>query len=226
MNRNVLIVEDEQKIRDIIVDYFSSDGYMTFEAKDGIEALDVFEKESIDIVILDIMMPNLDGWSTCRRIRKKSDVIIIILTAREDEEDKLLGFELGADEYVTKPFSPKVLVARANTLIRRIHHKNTKEKTFVEKLGLKIDIEGRRVTIDDTDADLPLKEFDLLVYLVRNEGIVLTRDQILNTVWGYDFYGDTRVVDTTIKNIRKKTGQYGRFIHTIFRVGYKFEVRE
>lgn len=225
MDRNVLIVEDEKKIRDIIADYFSSDGYNTFEAQDGIEALDVFEKESIDIVILDIMMPNMDGWSVCRRIRKKSDVIIIILTAREDEDDKLLGFDLGADEYVTKPFSPKVLVARANTLMKRINN-GGKESKIIKKLGFEIDIEGRRITIDGSDIEISPKEFDLLVCLVKNEGIVLSRDQMLNAVWGYDYFGDTRVVDTTIKNIRKKIGQYDRFIHTIFRVGYKFEVRE
>lgn len=225
MNKKVLIVEDEKKIREILADYFSTEGFKVFEAEDGLKAIDIFDSELIDLVILDIMMPNMDGWSVCRRIRKKSDVVIIMLTAREDEDDKLMGFDLGADDYVTKPFSPKVLIARANTLLRRINKEGSQEK-IIKRKGIEIDTDGRRILRDGCEVEMTPKEFDLLTYLIKNEGIVLTRDQILNMVWGYDFFGDTRAVDTTIKNLRKKLGKYGILIQTSFRIGYKFEVRE
>ncbi|PAB57019.1 response regulator transcription factor [Anaeromicrobium sediminis] len=224
MNKSVLIVEDEARILEITSDYFKANDFHVFEAIDGQEALDVFNSNKIDLVVLDIMMPKLDGWSVCRRIRKNSDVPIIIITARSDEDDKLMGFELGADEYVTKPFSPKVLVARAKNLLKRASGSINSSINILKAGDIKIDKSSYMVTIGDEQLDLAPKEFSLLVYLIENKGLVLSRETILNNVWGYDFFGDLRVVDTHIKKLRKKLGDKSSYIHTLIRVGYKFEV--
>lgn len=224
MNRKILIVEDEDRMREIILDYFRASGFEVFEAADGKEALEVFEEISIDLIILDIMMPELDGWSVCRRIRKESSVPIIMLTARADEDDKLMGFELGADEYVLKPFSPKVLVARAINLLKRVDGSLGNDIKSTSLLGLDINKSAHVVKVDGAIIDLSPKEFELLVYMSDNKGVVLSRERILDNVWGYDYFGDLRVVDTHIKKLRKKLGSKSKYIHTIIRTGYKFEV--
>lgn len=202
MEKKVLIVEDEARIREITSDYFKASGFEVYEAENGKEAIEVFDLNKVDLIILDIMMPQLDGWEVCKRIRNKSDVPIIILTARSDEDDKPLGFELGADEYVTKPFSPKVLVARAKTLFKRIDG-NTGKNGNIRINGIEINKQAYKVKVNEEELDLSPKEYSLLLYLVENKGIVLSRDSILNSVWGYDYFGDARVVDTHIKKLRK-----------------------
>ena len=226
MNKNILVVEDEQRMREIICDYLEMDGFTVFQADNGIEAMNVFENNNIDLVLLDIMMPGLDGWSVCRRIRKKSNVLIIILSARSDEDDKLLGFELGADEYVTKPFSPKVLVARVKTLISRFNKTNGEQikNNMISKKEILIDKDAYSIKVEGEEIIFTRKEYDLLVFLIENEGIVMSRDKIINNIWGYDYYGDGRVVDTNIKTIRKKLGEASKYINTVVGVGYKFEV--
>lgn len=194
------------------------------EAKNGKEALDIFNSDqSIDLIILDIMMPELDGWSVCRQIRKSSRVPVIMLTARSDESDELFGFDLGADEYITKPFSPMILVARVQALLRRSGNAEYSTKLFD---GLEINEIGRDVYIDGVKLDLSPKEFELLVFLADNKGIALSRDQILNSVWDYDYFGDARTVDTHIKKLRLKLGDKGDFIQTVRGLGYKFEVKK
>ncbi|MCK8061600.1 MULTISPECIES: response regulator transcription factor [unclassified Fusibacter] len=220
--KTVLVVEDEQKINAIIVDYLKDAGFKTFSAFDGEQALDLFESEKIDLVILDIMIPKIDGWSVCRRIRKQSGVPVIILTARADEDDKLLGFELGADEYVTKPFSPKVLVARVARLIARITE-TTVKLGYLTHGPIIINLDAHLIVVDDEEIEMTPKEFDLMVYLIENKGLVLSREAILNKVWGYDFYGELRVVDSHIKKIRKKLGSHGEMIKTVIKVGYRLE---
>lgn len=226
MNKNILVVEDEQRMREIICDYLEMDGFTVFQADNGIEAMNVFENNNIDLVLLDIMMPGLDGWSVCRRIRKKSNVLIIILSARSDEDDKLLGFELGADEYVTKPFSPKVLVARVKTLLSRFNETNGEQikNNMISKKEILIDKDAYSIKVEGEEIIFTRKEYDLLVFLIENEGIVMSRDKIINNIWGYDYYGDGRVVDTNIKTIRKKLGEASKYINTVVGVGYKFEV--
>ncbi|WDV45112.1 response regulator transcription factor [Clostridiaceae bacterium M8S5] len=224
---NILVVEDEKRMREIITDYLEVEGYNIYEAGDGQEAIEVFDKNDIDLVILDIMIPKLDGWSICRRIRKKSDVLIIILSARSDEEDKLLGFELGADEYVTKPFSPKVMVARVKSLLSRFSMQDEQgedEIDLINRGGICINKKAYVVTVNDKEIELTKKEFELLVLLIENEGNTLSRDRIIENVWGYDYFGDGRVVDTNIKTIRKKLGKLSRYITTVIGIGYKFKV--
>ncbi|GGE62514.1 response regulator transcription factor [Priestia taiwanensis] len=224
MKRNILIVEDEQKLRDITVDYFTNEGFNVFEAENGQKAIDIFREEEIHLIILDIMLPELDGWSVCRRIRKISDVPIIMLTARSDEDDKLLGFELGADEYVTKPFSPKVLVARSKAMLKRAEGTGGKEEGAISIGGIDVNQLSRIVRVDGEEIILTHKEFELLTYLIENKGIVLSRENLLNQIWGYDYYGDDRTVDTHIKKLRKKLGEKAIYIRTVIRAGYKFEV--
>ena len=194
------------------------------EAQDGEAALQVFEenKNKISIILLDVMMPKLDGWSVLRQIRQNSDVPIIMLTARGEEQDELFGFELGVDEYISKPFSPKILVARVESILNRT---KPKEKDVKEYGGIVIDSDGRTVKIDGKQIDLSLREYELLKYLVDNNGIALSRDKILNNVWNYDYYGDSRTIDSHIKKIRHKLGKKGKYIETIRGVGYKFEVK-
>jgi DNA-binding response OmpR family regulator len=223
MKKTVLVIEDETIMRDMICKAFRSDGFDVLEAVDGQEALEVFADNKVDLVLLDIVLPKLDGWSVCRRIRTKSDVAIIMITSREDDEDQLLGYELGVDEYVIKPPNIKVLLAKSNRLLQRIMTTNDNVKSIIDKCGISIDKDAYSVMIDNKKVEFAPKEYELLLYLVENEGRVLTREQILDTVWGYDYFGDYRVVDTHIKKIRKKLKDKAKYIHTVVRAGYKFE---
>ncbi|EEK77777.1 response regulator transcription factor [Bacillus mobilis] len=224
MNKTVLLVEDERRLREIVSDYFRNEGFEVIEAEDGKIALELFAEHEIDLIMLDIMLPEIDGWSVCRRIRKESAVPIIMLTARSDEDDTLLGFELGADEYVTKPFSPKVLVARAKTLLKRADGVvGVAEENTMSLAGIEVNRLSRTVLVDGEEIILTHKEFELLVYLMENKGIVLSRQHLLDQLWGYDYYGDDRTVDTHIKKLRNKLGDKAKHIGTVIRVGYKFE---
>ena len=224
MNNYILVVDDESRMRKLIKDFLVAKGYSILEAEDGEKALQVFEEnsEKISLILLDVMMPKLDGWSVLRQIRQTSKVPIIMLTARGEEQDELFGFELGVDEYISKPFSPKILVARVEAILKRTQG-STKE--IKKSGGIEIDKEGRTVTVDGKILELSLREYELLVYLVENENIALSRDKILNNVWNYDYYGDSRTIDSHIKKIRHKLGKKGKYIKTIRGVGYKFEVK-
>lgn len=223
MQRSILLVEDESRIREIVADYFTDEQWNVHEAESGIQALDMLETLKPDLVILDILLPGLDGWTVCKRIRAKSDIPIIILTARSEDDDKLLGFELGADDYVTKPFSPKLLVARAKTLIKRVEGTVGKEDHLVRFGRVIIHKRAHRVEIAGDVIELSPKEYELLLYLHKNAGIVLSRETILDQLWGFDYFGDVRVVDTHIKKLRGKLGDEARHIRTVIRAGYKFE---
>lgn len=220
---NILVVDDESRMRKLINDFLKVRGYNILEAADGEEALTIFEEQNqkIDLILLDVMMPKLDGWSVLRQIRQTSNVPIIMLTARGEEQDELFGFELGVDEYISKPFSPKILVARVEAILKRT---KVVEKELKNYGGIVIDSDGRTVEVDSKKIDLSLREYELLKYLVDNEGIALSRDKILNNVWNYDYYGDSRTIDSHIKKIRHKIGKKGKYIHTMRGVGYKFEV--
>lgn len=220
--KTILVIEDEIKLNEIICDYLKEAGFKTLSALDGETAMDIFETESVDGIILDIMIPKIDGWSVCRKIRKTSGIPIIILTARSEEDDKLMGFELGADEYVTKPFSPKVLVARVSRLLTRIKDTSVELGNLNIK-GISVNLDAHQVKVDDQLIDMTPKEYDLLKYLIENKGIVLSREVIMNKVWGYDFYGELRVVDSHIKKIRKKITPYSDTIKTVVKVGYRME---
>ena len=219
----ILVVDDESRMRKIIKDFLIQKNYKVIEASDGEEALDIFETEGekIDLILLDVMMPKLDGWSVLRQIRQSSQVPIIMLTARGEEQDELFGFELGVDEYITKPFSLKILVARVEAILKRT---NKTEQRVKKYNGITLDTEGRTVKVDGKEVDLSLREYELLKYLIDNEGIALSRDKILNSVWNYDYYGDTRTIDTHIKKIRHKLGKRGKYILTVRGIGYKFEI--
>ncbi|MDC2867676.1 MULTISPECIES: response regulator transcription factor [unclassified Bacillus (in: firmicutes)] len=224
MNKTVLLVEDERRLREIVSDYFRNEGFEVIEAEDGKQALELFAEHTVDLIILDIMLPEIDGWSVCRRVRKESAVPIIMLTARSDEDDTLLGFELGADEYVTKPFSPKILVARAKTLLKRADGAvGQAEENTLSFAGIDVNRLSRTVTVNGEEVILTHKEFELLVYLMENKGIVLSRQHLLDQLWGYDYFGDDRTVDTHIKKLRNKLGDKATHISTVIRVGYKFE---
>lgn len=220
----VLVVDDESRMRKLIKDFLMQKGYGILEAGDGEEALKVFEenKNKIKLILLDVMMPKLDGWSVLRQIRQTSKVPIIMLTARGEEQDELFGFELGVDEYISKPFSPKILVARAEAILKRTMGDIKELKDYG---GIVIDQEGRTVTVDGKPVEMSLREYELLKYLVDNENIALSRDKILNNVWNYDYYGDSRTIDSHIKKIRHKLGKKGKYIETMRGVGYKFEVK-
>lgn len=222
MKKTVLIVEDELKIRKVAANYFEANNFDVLEACDGQNALEVFQDNIVDLIILDVMLPVLDGWTVLRKIRKISDVLIIMLTALGDEDDKLFGFELGVDEYVTKPFSPKVLVARANALLSR--HKKVKGNSTESSGKFKIDQQNRNVYINKKKVDLTPKEYLIIETLYNNRNNCLTRQQILNSVWGYDFYGDGRVVDNHIKNLRSKLKADGNIIKTVTGLGYTLEI--
>lgn len=225
MTRNILVVEDENRIREAITTYLNNAGYTVHEADNGKQAIEVFEDNEIDLVILDVMMPMLDGWTVLRRIREYSkEALVIMLTALESEYDKLQGFELGADEYVTKPFSPKVLVARVNALFSRNPKFRASDKIEVGTLAL--DKAGHIVTLCGEELLLTPKEYSILEYFMQNEKYALSREQILHYVWGYDFFGDNRVVDTHVKNLRSKLKQQGHYIQTIKGIGYRFEVND
>ena len=223
-NNCILVVDDEQRMRKLIKDFLKAKGYSILEAEDGEKALEIFEenKNKISLILLDVMMPKLDGWSVLRQIRQDSKVPIIMLTARGEEQDELFGFELGVDEYISKPFSPKILVARVEAILKRTA-KDIKE--IKEYAGIEIDKEGRAVKVDGKVIELSLREYELLIYLIENENIALSRDKILNNVWNYDYYGDSRTIDSHIKKIRHKLGKRGKYIKTIRGIGYKFEVK-
>lgn len=218
----LLIVDDEEKIRAVIREYAEFEGYKVFEATDGMEAVNMCKDTDFDVVVLDVMMPKLDGFSACKEIKKIKNIPVLMLSARGEEYDKLFGFEMGIDDYVTKPFSPKEVMARIKVIISR-NTKNTNEEV-IKFDGLEIDIKGRNVIIDSVKAEMTPKEYDLLFYLVRNRNIALSREKILTDVWGYDFYGDDRTVDTHIKMLRNSLGQYRNYIVTLRSLGYKFEV--
>ncbi len=220
----ILLVDDEDKMRELIKIAFKKEQFQTFEAVDGKQALAMFKSNSFDIAILDIMLPEIDGWTVCREIRRTSNIPIIMLTARGEEFDKLFGFDLGADDYIVKPFSPKELIARVKALLRRSEIRNA-ETSSILKIGLiHINRLSREVNIDEKPITLTNKEYELLFYLATNSNIVFTREQLLLKVWGYDQYGDPRTVDTHIKKLREKMGDQSNYINTIWGVGYKFEV--
>ena len=219
----ILVVDDEVYIRRVVREYAEFEGYEVAEAENGMEAVEMVKSEDFDLIVMDIMMPKLDGFSTCKEIKKYKTIPVIMLSARGEEYDKLFGFELGIDDYVVKPFSPKELMARIKAVLKR---NNVSESTVPEKLvfeGLEIDIAGREVYVDGEKASMTPKEYDLLFYLVKNKNLALTRDKLLEEVWGYDFFGDDRTVDTHIKMLRNSLGQYRKFIVTLRGMGYKFE---
>ncbi|MCK9861174.1 response regulator transcription factor [Paenibacillus sp. ATY16] len=223
MKRTILLVEDDTLMREFITDYFKREQWDVHEAENGRVALELFERVTVDLVVLDIMMPEMDGWSVCRRIREKSDVPIIMITARAEDEDQLMGFELGADEYVTKPLSPRVLVARANALMKRTERTVGREAELLQYGELSVNREAHTVTVAGELVNLSPKEYDLLLFLIKHDGKVLSRDYILNAVWGYEYLGDLRTVDTHIKKLRAKLGDAGKLIATVIRSGYRFE---
>lgn len=218
----ILVVDDESRMRKLVRDFLVKNNYEVAEASDGEEALDLFfEKNDIDLVILDVMMPKMDGWQVCREIRAYSKVPIIMLTAKSDERDELMGFELGVDEYISKPFSPKILVARVEAILRRTGQAAT--EMVVEAGGIRLDKQAHSVTVGEETIDLSYKEFELLAYFMENKGIALSREKILNSVWNYDYFGDARTIDTHVKKLRSKMGAKGELIKTIWGMGYKFE---
>jgi len=217
----ILLADDDARIRSIVREYAQAEDWAFEEAGDGQEALRLFEAGSFSLVLLDVMMPNLDGWATLRQIRKSSDVPVILLTARNEEYDRLLGFELGVDDYIGKPFSPRELVARMKALLKRSGAKSAAAETYVFG-GLRVDCSARLVSIDGAEASLTPKEFDLLAFFVSRPDVAFTRDQLLNHVWGYDFFGDARTVDTHVKSLREKLGAYRDRIVTVWGTGYRF----
>ena len=221
----ILIVDDEERMRKLLKDFLTKAEFSTLEAGDGEEALEVFEenKNKISLILLDVMMPKLDGWSVLRQIRQTSKVPVVMLTARGEEQDELFGYELGVDEYISKPFSPKILVARVEAILKRTMPQANEVKDYD---GIEIDPSGRTVKVEGKSIELSLREYELLKYLLDNEGIALSRDKILNNVWNYDYYGDSRTIDSHIKKIRHKLGKKGKYIETIRGVGYKFEVKK
>ena len=230
MNNKILVVDDESRIRKIIRDFLVREGYVVCEAEDGEAALDIFcSNNDIDLIIMDVMMPKMDGWQLCKEVRKLSKVPILMLTAKSDaeimcakseEQDELKGFELGVDEYISKPFSPKILTARVNALLRRT---TGDDEEILDIAGITVNKIAHTVTIDGKEIDLSFKEFELLTYFMENRGVALSREKILNNVWNYDYYGDARTIDTHVKKLRSKMGEKGKFISTIWGMGYKFE---
>ena len=224
MNKlKILVVDDESRMRKLVRDFLEKQNFDVLEAGDGSEALDIFfEHQDIALIILDVMMPKMDGWQVCREVRGYSKVPIIMLTARSDERDELQGFELGVDEYISKPFSPKILVARVEAILRRTNQVSDEEA--LEYGGIAIDKAAHVVTIDGNPVDLSYKEFELLSYFMENKGIALSREKILNSVWNYDYFGDARTIDTHVKKLRSKLGEKGELIKTVWGMGYKVEV--
>lgn len=217
----ILVVDDESRMRKLVRDFLVREGYSVLEAEDGMEAMDIFyEEKDISLLILDVMMPRMDGWQVCREIRESSKVPIIMLTARSEERDELQGFDLGVDEYISKPFSPKILVARVNAILRRTRGSDAGD--VMEVGGIMIDKAAHIVKIDGKPIELSYKEFELLTYFVENRGIALSREKILNNVWNYDYFGDARTIDTHVKKLRSKLGDKGEYIRTIWGMGYKF----
>ena len=223
-DKMILIVDDESRIRKLIKDFIEQEEYSVLEAADGEEAVEQFESNinKVKLVILDVMMPKQDGWSALRQIRQISNVPVIMLTARSEEQDELFGYDLGVDEYVSKPFSPKILIAKIKAILQRTSPKEIEKKNYD---GIEIDTEGRNITVDGKQIELSLREYELLKYLLDNENVALSRDKILNNVWNYDYYGDSRTIDSHIKKIRHKLGKKGKYIKTMRGVGYKFEIK-
>jgi DNA-binding response OmpR family regulator len=218
----IMIVDDESRMRKLVSDFLSKQNYDVVEAEDGEKAVDMFFKQKdIALILLDVMMPKMDGWQVCREIRQYSKVPIIMLTARADERDELMGFNLGVDEYIAKPFSPKILVARVDAVLRRSG--KSEDSDVMEAAGIRVDKAAHQVTIDGESVDLSYKEFELLSYFVENKGIALSREKILNAVWNYDYFGDARTIDTHVKKLRSKMGEKGDLIKTIWGMGYKFD---
>ena len=221
----ILVVDDESRMRKLVKDFLTKKNFQVLEAGNGEEAMDIFyEEKDIALIILDVMMPKMDGWEVCREIRKNSKVPIIMLTARSDERDELLGFDLGVDEYISKPFSPKILVARVEAILRRTGQSNPED--VLSAGGIVIDKAAHLATVDGNPMELSFKEFELLTYFMENEGIALSREKILNHVWNYDYFGDARTIDTHVKKLRAKIGEKGDYIKTIWGMGYKFEAEE
>lgn len=224
MNKlKILVVDDESRMRKLVRDFLEKQNFAVLEAGDGSEALDIFfDNQDIALIILDVMMPKMDGWQVCREVRGYSKVPIIMLTARSDERDELQGFELGVDEYISKPFSPKILVARVEAILRRTNQVTDDET--IEYGGITIDKAAHVVSIDGRPIDLSYKEFELLTYFMENKGIALSREKILNSVWNYDYFGDARTIDTHVKKLRSKLGDKGDLIKTVWGMGYKLEI--
>lgn len=224
MNKiKILVVDDEARMRKLIRDYLERKGYQVTEAENGLEAVELFyEEKNIALIILDVMMPKMDGWEVVKEIRQSSKVPIMMLTARGEEKDELQGFQLGVDEYISKPFSPKILVARVDAILRRSNA--LEEEARLEIGGIVVDQAAHEVRIDGIPIDLSFKEFELLVYFIKNKGIALSREKILNNVWDYDYFGEVRTIDTHVKKLRSKMGEKGNYIKTIWGMGYKFEV--
>ena len=221
----ILVVDDESRMRKLVKDFLTKKNFQVLEAGNGEEAMDIFyEEKDIALIILDVMMPKMDGWEVCREIRKNSKVPIIMLTARSDERDELLGFDLGVDEYSSKPFSPKILVARVEAILRRTGQNNPED--VISAGGIVIDKAAHLATVDGKPMELSFKEFELLTYFLENQGIALSREKILNSVWNYDYFGDARTIDTHVKKLRSKMGDKGEYIKTVWGMGYKFEVDE
>lgn len=219
----ILVVDDESRMRKLVKDFLARQGYTVLEAADGMEAMDYFyEDKDIALIILDVMMPKMDGWQVCREIRMHSKVPIIMLTARSEERDELQGFDLGVDEYISKPFSPKILVARVEAILRRTQGSGNADE--ISAGGIMVDKAAHTVMSDGSPVDLSFKEFELLTYFMENQGIALSREKILNNVWNYDYFGDARTIDTHVKKLRSKLGDKGEYIKTIWGMGYKFEV--
>ena len=218
----IMVVDDESRMRKLVKDFLGKKGYDVIEAENGEVAVDkFFEQNDISLIILDVMMPKMDGWQVCREIRQYSKVPIIMLTAKSDEKDELLGFDLGIDEYISKPFSPKILVARVEAILRRT---NNVDDENIEIDGIVINKTAHEVSVDGKVIELSFKEFELLSYFVKNEGVALSRERILNNVWNYDYFGDARTIDTHVKKLRNKLGACGSYIKTVWGMGYKFEV--
>ncbi len=221
----ILVVDDESRMRKLVKDFLVKKNFEVVEAANGEDAVDLFYADkNISLIILDVMMPKMDGWEVCREIRKNSKVPIIMLTARGDERDELLGFELGVDEYISKPFSPKILVARVEAILRRTSQNSMEDVLSVG--GIVVDKAAHEVTVDGKTVELSFKEFELLTYFIENQGIALSREKILNSVWNYDYFGDARTIDTHVKKLRNKLGDKGEYIKTVWGMGYKFEVEE
>ena len=221
----ILVVDDESRMRKLVKDFLTKKNFQVLEAGNGEEAMDIFyEEKDIALIILDVMMPKMDGWEVCREIRKNSKVPIIMLTARSDERDELLGFDLGVDEYISKPFSPKILVARVEAILRRTGQNNPED--VISAGGIVIDKAAHLATVDGKPMELSFKEFELLTYFLENQGIALSREKILNSVWNYDYFGDARTIDTHVKKLRSKMGDKGEYIKTVWGMGSKFEVDE
>lgn len=219
----ILVVDDESRMRKLVRDFLEKEGFQVLEAGDGMEAMELFyEEKDIALIILDVMMPKMDGWQVCREVRQSSKVPIIMLTARSEERDELQGFELGVDEYISKPFSPKILVARVAAILRRSRALDVGET--VDAGGIVIDKAAHQVQVEGVEVELSYKEFELLAYFIENQGIALSREKILNNVWNYDYFGDARTIDTHVKKLRSKLGDKGSYIKTIWGMGYKFEV--